>query len=93
MLCAKNGEGLLTHSGKCFVRHFDHRCRHWTLFAPIFVVELVAFLHHGFKVLIDRVDGAGRVHPAAMFVESLIDKKLPPRHGAVSIQSFVTGHL
>src|SRR5437764_12159121 len=28
-----------------------------------------------------------------MLVESLIDKKLTPGHGAVSIQSFVAGHL
>ena len=33
------------------------------------------------------------MHPAGIFVEALVDKKLPPGHSAVSVQPFITDNV
>src|SRR5205085_11439009 len=43
--------------------------------------------------LVDEVDSAGRVHPAGMLVEALVDEELAPGGGAVSVQPLVAGYL
>src|SRR6266478_5199043 len=93
MLGAINGESLLRDPIISLIAHLDHLRYDRTLFVAILVIELIAFLHDGFEILIDGVNGARRVHPTATFVETLIDEKLSPGYCAVGIQPFVTGHL
>src|SRR5439155_10302087 len=93
VLRAIDGERLFSHALHGFVRHSDHRGGYWTFFVAVLVVELVALPNDRFQIFIDSVDGARSVHPAAVLVETLIDKELAPGHRAVGIQAFVAGHL
>ncbi|MCG3162548.1 MAG: hypothetical protein JMDDDDMK_03815 [Acidobacteria bacterium] len=53
----------------------------------------VAFLDDGFEIAVNGVNGAGGVHPAAAFIEALVDEELSPRRRAVSVQAFAADHL
>src|SRR6185437_9125212 len=58
------------------------------------LVEILAVLpRNGFGKFVDRIDAGGRVHPADVLVETLIDEELAPRRSAVGVQPFVAGNL
>ena len=59
----------------------------------ISIEKCVAFLRDGFQVFIDRVHAAGGVHPAGAGIEALVNEKLAPGDGAVSVQPFLAHHL
>ena len=54
---------------------------------------MVTFLHYFFGVHIGYVHVTRGMHPATVFVKTLINKKLAPRHSSVSVQSFFAHHL
>src|SRR6266487_1269174 len=93
MLGSIDGESFLGHSTGGLVRHFDHRGGDGTLFVAILVIVLIALLDNRFQIFVNRINRTGGMHPAAAFVETLIDKKLSPRGSAVGIQTVVTGDL
>ena len=48
---------------------------------------------HFFNIRIGNIRVARRVHPTAFFVETLIDKKLPPSDRPIRVQTFLTRHV
>src|SRR5882724_4912687 len=93
MLCSINRETLFGHAGVRFVRDFDDRSRQRTLFVAVLVIDPIALLHDGLEIFVDRIDGARGMHPATVFVESLVDKELSPGDRAVRVEAFTAGHL
>ena len=93
VLSAIDGEGLRCHSAVGLVGNLDHGRGDGTLFVAVLVVELIAPLHDCFEILVDSVNGARRMHPTAMLVKSLVNKKLAPGRCAVGIQPFVARYL
>ena len=93
MLRAIDSESFLSDPVVGLVGNLDYRRGDGTLFVGELVIELIAFLHDGLEILVDRVDGARGVHPAAVLIETLVDKKLAPGNRAVGVQAFVAGHL
>ena len=57
------------------------------------VEALAVLLDDRLEILVDVVNAAGRVHPAGLVVEALVDEELPPGERAVGVESFFAHHL
>src|SRR5215831_18932630 len=93
MLRAIDREILVGQLDSVFIKDSDYFRLDRPVLTSIAVVELVSLSADRLQVFINVIDAAGCVHPAGVFIESLIDEELSPRHGAVRIQAFVADHL
>ena len=64
-----------------------------THFFAVAVLQPGLRAHYILHELVHEVRVGGRVHPASVFVEALINEELSPGYGAVGVQAFLRDHV
>ena len=86
-VCGKNsGSPILHTQGHLALRHR-------ALLAVVRVHQLSVFTRDFLAIHIGHIYVARSMHPAAVFVKSLVDEKLAPGNSAIGIQSLFTYHV